>query len=557
VSTVVEELVALFGFDVDERTLRQANRAIDRTERNMRGATQEADRLGRGLQGMFLAWVGLDQFLQGMRGLTNVNAEFEDLSVAMGTTIQVAQDAGNAIGLTVDDAMGWVRSFAASSPDQLGQVTRAFQGLLAQGLDPMDGRMTALGNTAAALQMPIDELINAMSGAAIGNLERLESQTTRFGISLRSQNGILFALRNGVEEEIGGGFRSIEAFLNDLGGGQFAGAMDRRAETLNGLFSMLGDAVSQFALKVGEEGFSGGLREATGALTEMVRGGGDAAVIIGRVLGGALTRAAAGLVWFDQNAALVATFLAWLGGTAAVAGIIAVTNAIAAMGTTALIAQAKMFAIPAALAAIGVLVALVADDFNRWLNDPEADTLIGRLIARNEELGDRLERLRNLLADIDEHGSTALGLFRADLEAVLDSLGRIGPALREIPLLGALLGDEVTVGGIMAGINPAANFMQSRELDGSELFSGGPNMLGRFGEAAAELLMGGAGLARGDRLDRGVGLTSVAERDVETFAVGDININITPLPGERIEDTAARAAPAFIDELRRSRRWLP
>jgi len=542
VATVVEELVALFGFDVDERTLQRANRAIDRTERNMRDATQASDRLGMGIQGALVAWLGFDQALQAAQGLTRMNAQAEQHAAQLETVEGSATAAAAAYARLTE--------FAADTPFTLDQTVDAFIRLRNIGLDPSERALRAYGDTAASMGKSMMDMIEAVADASTGEFERLKE----FGIRASSQGDQVTFTFRGVETTVRKTSAEIEQYLMNLSETSFGGAMERQMGTLNGLFSNLQDAVYQFALAVGQGGFNDGLRELTEVLIAMVRGGGDAATVIGRVLGGALNRAAAALAWFDANAALVVTFLSWMGGTAAVAGILAVASAIQSMGTTALVAQAKMLAIPAAIAAIGILAALAYDDLNAWLNGH--DSLIGRLIARYPELEEKLQGLRNTMLDVREYGDSALQGFRDDLDAVISSLGRLGPALREVPLIGALLGGDVTPGSILQGINPVANTLESLGFDVASLFGGGPDPLGAAGGASARGLQVAADYARG-QTSVGGGFVERAENAPVTFSVGDINFNMTQAPNESPEEFAERAGSQFMRQLRQSARLLP
>ena len=541
-ATVVEELVALFGFDVDERTLQRANRAIDRTERNMRDATQASDRLGMGIQGALVAWLGFDQALQAAQGLTRMNAQAEQHAAQLETVEGSATAAAAAYARLTE--------FAADTPFTLDQTVDAFIRLRNIGLDPSERALRAYGDTAASMGKSMMDMIEAVADASTGEFERLKE----FGIRASSQGDQVTFTFRGVETTVRKTSAEIEQYLMNLSETSFGGAMERQMGTLNGLFSNLQDAVYQFALAVGQGGFNDGLRELTEVLIAMVRGGGDAATVIGRVLGGALNRAAAALAWFDANAALVVTFLSWMGGTAAVAGILAVASAIQSMGTTALVAQAKMLAIPAAIAAIGILAALAYDDLNAWLNGH--DSLIGRLIARYPELEEKLQGLRNTMLDVREYGDSALQGFRDDLDAVISSLGRLGPALREVPLIGALLGGDVTPGSILQGINPVANTLESLGFDVASLFGGGPDPLGAAGGASARGLQVAADYARG-QTSVGGGFVERAENAPVTFSVGDINFNMTQAPNESPEEFAERAGSQFMRQLRQSARLLP
>lgn len=436
--TVVEELVALFGFEVDERALRRANQGVRRTEQTMERATRASSRMGAGIQGALLAWLGVDQAMQQFSGLVDANAQMDDLTAAMTLATGSSEQA--------ERAMGWIAEFAARSPDQIQEVTEAFQMLQQQGLDPMDGRMVALGDTAAALQAPVNELMNATAGAAIGNLERLERMLVRYGYSLTSVDGVVQGSFMGEEFEIGSGFAAIEQFLVGLGEGRFAGQMERRAETINGAMSMLRDAVFQFRTSIGDSEFNTALVRLIRSMEQLFRGSEGGATVIGRVLAGALNAAARALIFVDTHAALVMAAISWLGGAVAIGALAALASAILSVGTAGMIAGAQIFGIPLAIAGIGVLIALLFEDIYRYSRGQES--LVGRLIERYGELAEPIEDFIMLVKDVIEYGPQAFGgiikdvrILTSAFDNLLKRLGPIGRLLQLNPAVSGFTGD--------------------------------------------------------------------------------------------------------------------
>jgi len=490
-ATIVEELVAVFGFDVDNRALARANQGVRRTEQRMERAAAASQRVGRGIQGMLVAWVGLDQAARQFGGLVEANAQMDDLTAAMTLATGSAESA--------ESAMQWIADFSSRSPDQIQEVTEAFQMLQQQGLDPMDGRLVALGNTAAALQTPISELMNATAGAAIGNLERLERMLVRYGYSLTSTDGVVRGMASGEEFVIGEGFAAIEQFLVGLGEGRFASQMERRAETINGAMSMLRDAIFQFRTGIGDAEFNNALVALIGSLERLFRSSSGGATVIGRVLAGALNTAARSLAFVDTHLSLVMAGLAWLGGTVAISGLIALGSALASAGAAGMAAAAQIFAIPLALAGIAVLVALVAEDFYRFANGQES--VIGRLAKRYPQIVDPLKDMIAFFRDLAEHGPAALRLIREDFDAItgavdrlLDRLGLLGRILRLNPVFHAAAG-----GDLASYMENARGVTPDVDLPGMPEMSNGSNgergffgRLAAFANGSRTVTMGGA-----------------------------------------------------------------
>lgn len=99
--------------------------------------------LTRSIGALVASAAGLAGVTAGLRGIISTGAQFEALSG------QVAGLMGSLI--SGNAAVAWIQDFATRTPFQLDGVTQAFIKLRAFGLDPMDGTMLALADTAARL----------------------------------------------------------------------------------------------------------------------------------------------------------------------------------------------------------------------------------------------------------------------------------------------------------------------------------------------------------------------------------------------------------------------
>lgn len=127
---------------------------------------------------------------------------------------------------------------AAETPFALDQVVSAFVKLKARALDPSREAIMAYGNTAAAMGKSLDQLIEAVADATTGQFQRMLD----FGIKAEKQGGKVRISFQGVTTEVNNSAREIEGYLRRLGEVNFAGAMERRAQSLDGALSNLGDA---------------------------------------------------------------------------------------------------------------------------------------------------------------------------------------------------------------------------------------------------------------------------------------------------------------------------
>ena len=140
--------------------------------------------------------------------------------------------------------------FAAKTPYTLDQSVGAFVKLKALGLDPSERAMTSFGNTAAAMGKDLMQMIEAVADASTGEFERLKE----FGIKAKVQGDQVSLTFQGVTTTIKNSADKITEYLTKIGENQFAGAMQRRVETLDGAISNLGDSWNTLFLTVSQSG---------------------------------------------------------------------------------------------------------------------------------------------------------------------------------------------------------------------------------------------------------------------------------------------------------------
>ncbi|MBU2134829.1 MAG: hypothetical protein KKA45_01400, partial [Alphaproteobacteria bacterium] len=153
-----------------------------------------------------------------------------------------------------ESAMQWITDFTAKTPYELDQVTAAFTKLSAYGVDPMDGKLRVLGDTAAAMGKTLDQAVEAFADAATGEFERLKE----FGIRA-SQEGDKVTFRwmqNGQQmvREAQKTQEGISTALTDILSARFAGAMERYSSTWAGMMSNLKDQWTLFQKDVMDAG---------------------------------------------------------------------------------------------------------------------------------------------------------------------------------------------------------------------------------------------------------------------------------------------------------------
>ncbi|MFG1409516.1 tape measure protein [Xanthobacter sp. VTT E-85241] len=166
-------------------------------------------------------------------------------------------------------ALNWVSDFAAKTPYDLAGVTEAFVKMRSYGLDPTNGSMRVLGDTAAAMGKPMMQAVEAMADAVTGENERLKE----FGIKA-SKSGKYFEYaytdQNGkqrIAKALANDRKAIEKALLGIWDAKYGGAMKEMSSTWIGLTSNLGDAFQRFQLKIMQAGLFDWMK---GRLTEIL-----------------------------------------------------------------------------------------------------------------------------------------------------------------------------------------------------------------------------------------------------------------------------------------------
>lgn len=162
-------------------------------------------------------------------------------------------------------AFDWVKKFAMKTPYDLEQVTASYVRLRAYGLNPTNGLLQTLGNTAAAMGKPIMASIEMIADAIVGENERLKE----FGITARKNKSDKTTTYNYTNSK---GVQSsktvktddrkgIENTLKGIFDEKFDGSMDRMSKTMSGILSNLGDQWQAFQSLVMQSGVFDNLKK--------------------------------------------------------------------------------------------------------------------------------------------------------------------------------------------------------------------------------------------------------------------------------------------------------
>jgi len=252
--------VATLGLKLDNRGfltgVKQAETSLGRLSKAENKVQRDTLDMGRafgkisgvlGAFGIAIGAVGL------LRGLININREFERLQAQLQTT------EGSAFGAR--KAFDRLEEFAIETPFELDGLTAAFVNLRVRGADPTNENLRALGDIASSFSRDITEVANAVSSATAGMSRPLRG----FGFDAQVTGDTVKLSFGGMTKVIGRSSQEIIEAMGELTKGKLAGAMAREMQTVNGIVSNFADNVGRLARKIGG---GGGLNAEIFAITQ-------------------------------------------------------------------------------------------------------------------------------------------------------------------------------------------------------------------------------------------------------------------------------------------------
>lgn len=229
-----------------ERTSERLRRRLARLGKTGAGARAGGGAL-RGHIGALGAYFGGGALLRAAGGFVGTASQLETLETTLGT-IEGSSEKARA-------SMDWINRFATTTPFQIDQVADSFVKLRAYGMDPTNGLLRTLGDTASAMGKDVMQAVEAIADAVTGENERLKE----FGIKARTKGDTIT-----YEYTAQGQTRTATADARDraeiqrvLAGimdSRFGGAMEDRMSTFSGMVSNLGDQWFRFQKMVMESG---------------------------------------------------------------------------------------------------------------------------------------------------------------------------------------------------------------------------------------------------------------------------------------------------------------
>ncbi|WP_082083438.1 tape measure protein [Pseudoalteromonas piscicida] len=138
-----KQLGATKALDSVSQKLSKQKRTLDSTSRSAKDYSGNISLATSDLISMAAAYIGLDKLTESLSNVFSVGSKFELLAVQMNGLM------GSIAG--GKQASQWIKEFTKSTPLQLSEVSQAFVKLKAFGLDPMDGTLQSITDSALKL----------------------------------------------------------------------------------------------------------------------------------------------------------------------------------------------------------------------------------------------------------------------------------------------------------------------------------------------------------------------------------------------------------------------
>lgn len=217
--------------------LREVYEETKRTEKGFGSLGGAALKMGGVLAGVF----SISKIMDFGGAIVSTTAEFQKLN---GMLVSATGDKNLAAAYFKE-----IQQFAKTTPYDLQQVTNSFIKLKNLGLEPSMEALSSYGNTATAMGKSLDQMIEAVADASVGEFERLKE----FGIKASKQGDKVKFTFQGITKEIKNSTDDIQKYLRSIGDVNFADAMEQQMNTINGKFSNLGDTWSKILNNIGSQ----------------------------------------------------------------------------------------------------------------------------------------------------------------------------------------------------------------------------------------------------------------------------------------------------------------
>jgi len=233
-------------------------KATNRLDKFQRDSKRQSSSMSRAFSSLGVKIAGVFGGFAIGSSILQVNRDFQKLEASLVSVTGSAEGAKRAFDL--------IENFASTTPYSVQELTTAFTKLTALGLKPSEKALTSYGNTASAMGKSLDQFIEAVADSVTGEFERLKE----FGIKARSEGDKVAFTFQGITKTVKKNATEIEGYLREIGDVQFAGSMERQANTLDGAFSNLGDAVDRLYRRIGDAGLNSAIQSITRSISNLI-----------------------------------------------------------------------------------------------------------------------------------------------------------------------------------------------------------------------------------------------------------------------------------------------
>ncbi|MCP3177310.1 tape measure protein [Desulfuromonas sp. KJ2020] len=147
-------------------------------------------------------------------------------------------------------AMSWLTDFAKETPYRLEEVINAFVKMKSLGLDASEAALRSYGNTASAMGKDLNQMIEAVADASVGEFERLKE----FGIKANKEGDQVKLTFQGITTTVRNNSQEITSYLQGIGNNQFATGMSSQLDNIGTALSNLSAGWDEFMVALGDTG---------------------------------------------------------------------------------------------------------------------------------------------------------------------------------------------------------------------------------------------------------------------------------------------------------------
>ena len=543
---VVRELVTLWGFDIDQKPLKEVEAGINVIKQSLKSLV-----------------VSLAASAAAVGILLNEAGADEQTRIAFETMLGSAE--------AMEEKLRELEDFAVRTPFTLKGIKASSKQLLAMNIeaDKLLPTLKFLGDVSAGLSVPLSRL--ALNFGQVRNQNKLTGRELRdfaiAGVPLLDELAKnLGKTTSEIQKLISQGaisFPDVEAAFESMtsGSGRFADLMDKQSKSFFGILSNIQDVMQLLARDLGNEL----LPEAKRISKQFL----DLITINKNLIRQNLSKffknmaEFMGLLFnmsvslFKSVSGLVKVFGGWntvlkvtgnlltgiiglgfvLGIGLMLQGVFKFTTGLRVMGNAALIAQAKLIAIPLAIGAIAIAIGLIAEDIFAFSEG--RDSVFGRMI---EGMDLAFETLQAKFGNFGIFLQLFLAGILTPVRIIVNGFRTIGT------IIDVIQGKKSVLEGLTLANR---NFLNTFDLARAAQTAGG--IFGAAGqvEAAGETIGAGA-----DSAIKGLGTPfdtkGGGQKSISVSSKNEINLNLTGMDAETAKDLVTLTLGDELDAMLRA-----